>query len=301
MRLFDGDDSSVGTSEGLIEFPLTAHSALIGSIELRSARPLDAGELESMRAFAALASLTIHADALDHETATASRSLRESNAFKDDVLAMLGHDFRGPLTVILGYCELLAESAPEIKAEIETIFTQTQRLVRLSEDAVVLAQTQAGGFSLAREPTDLGEFVREAVRAFDPSERRITVRSGDAPVWAPIDRVRFRHVLDNVVLNALKYSDGAVEVEVRSTATEAAVAVTDRGIGIPEGDLPSVFTRFGRAGNARRKGIAGSGVGLYVANKIVHVHGGRIEVVSREGEGSTFTIVIPLVEDAHPT
>ncbi|MBV8374220.1 MAG: hypothetical protein JO302_01815 [Candidatus Eremiobacteraeota bacterium] len=300
MRVFHGDEFAAGASEGLIDFPLTAHGAPIGSIELRSARPLDARELESLRAFAALASLTIHADALDHETAAASRSLRESNAFKDDVLAMLGHDFRGPLTVILGYCELFAESAPEIKAEIETIFTQTQRLVRLSEDAVVLAQTQAGGFSLARERTDLGEFVREAVRAFDPSERRITVRSGKA-VWAPIDRVRFRHVLDNVVLNALKYSDGTVEVDVRSTATEAAVAVTDRGIGIPEGDLPSVFTRFGRAGNARRKGIAGSGVGLYVANKIAHVHGGRIEVASREGEGTTFTIVVPLVEDADPT
>jgi signal transduction histidine kinase len=84
-----------------------------------------------------------------------------------------------------------------------------------------------------------------------------------------------------------------VTARVEPGATEVTVAVSDTGIGIPEGDLATVFARFGRGGNARSSGIAGSGVGLYIAKKIVDVHGGRLEVESTLDQGSTFRIVVP--------
>jgi signal transduction histidine kinase len=100
--------------------------------------------------------------------------------------------------------------------------------------------------------------------------------------------------VDNVLGNALKYSQGAVTVTVRREEDAATVEVADRGIGIPKNDLGKIFDRFGRGANARTRGITGSGVGLYIAKKIVEVHGGRLTVGSVENEGSTFTIALPL-------
>ncbi len=224
-----------------------------------------------------------------------ARALSESNEFKDDLLAMLAHDFKGPLTVIAGYCELLLESSPPaLHEELETIYSQTQRLVRLSDDAVALAQTQAGGFSLDRSVLDLREVVGESVKARNRAADRIRFEAPPQPVPVSLDPGRFNHVLDNLLMNALKYSDGEVLVRVSRGEENASIAVTDRGIGIPSEELAQVFTRFGRASNARRKGVSGSGVGLYVSRKIVEVHGGSISVASAEGRGSTFTISLPL-------
>lgn len=226
-----------------------------------------------------------------------ARALSESNEFKDDLLAMLAHDFKGPLTVIAGYCELLLESSPPaVHEELETIYSQTKRLVRLSEDAVALAQTQAGGFSLDRSVLDLREVVAESVKAHNRCEDRIRFGAPERPVPVSLDPARFNHVLDNLLMNALKYSQGDVVVRLSSGDENATIAIADRGIGIPPEELSQVFTRFGRASNARHKGISGSGVGLYVSRKIVEVHGGSIGVTSAEGRGSTFTITLPLAE-----
>ena len=224
-----------------------------------------------------------------------ARALSESNEFKDDLLAMLAHDFKGPLTVILGYCELLLESAPpELQDELQTIYSQTKRLVRLADDAVALAQTQAGGFSLDRAPLDLREVVAESVKAHNRGEERIKLGAPGEPVVVWLDPARFNHVLDNLLMNALKYSQDEISVRITCGDSNATIAISDRGIGIPASELGTVFSRFGRASNARRKGISGSGVGLYVSRKIVETHGGSIAVQSKEGEGSTFTVTLPL-------
>ena len=224
-----------------------------------------------------------------------ARALSESNEFKDDLLAMLAHDFKGPLTVISGYVELLLENATDdVRDELETIYAQTKRLVRLSEDAVALAQTQAGGFTVDRSLLDLRDVVRASVKAHNRSEDRIRFAEPPGPVSVWLDAARFNHVLDNLLMNALKYSHDEVDVRLSAAAGNATLSISDRGIGIPASELGAVFARFGRASNARRKGISGSGVGLYVSRKIVEVHGGSIAVQSTEGEGSTFTVTLPL-------
>jgi signal transduction histidine kinase len=228
-----------------------------------------------------------------------ARALSESNEFKDDLLAMLAHDFKGPLTVILGYCELLLENAPkDLQEELQTIYSQTKRLVRLAEDAVALAQTQAGGFSLERALLDLREVVAESVKAHNRGDERIKLTAPAQPIVVSLDPQRFNHVLDNLLMNALKYSQDEVRVRVTRGDGNATIAISDRGIGIPASELGTVFSRFGRASNARRKGISGSGVGLYVSRKIVETHGGSIAVQSKEGEGSTFTVTLPLSQRA---
>ena len=228
-------------------------------------------------------------------TTRANSMLRESSEFKDDLIAMLAHDFKGPLTVMLGYCELLLETSTDHREEIQTIFSQTRRLVHLSEDALMLAQTQADGFSLARTTLDFNRFVMESLDSILRTNDRVKLRAALGPIPVSLDPQRFRHVIDNLISNALKYSEKEIEVLVRKDDTRAILQVTDRGIGIPAGEQPTIFARFGRATNARSKGVIGSGVGLYVSRKIVEVHRGEIHVLSKENEGATFTVSLPIL------
>jgi signal transduction histidine kinase len=251
------------------------------------------GERRLIDSLVTLAALAIRNVELYEQTARTSQALAESNAFKDDLMAMFAHDFRGPLTVISGFSELLLESDdPAARNSAETIMEQTKRLSKLSEDALALAATQSAGFSLQRASEDVAAFVREAIAPLD-RQRRVTIEMPAEPVIVSFDRGRLRHVIDNVVGNALKYSEGPVAVRVAAAEGGASIEVADSGIGIPEGEVERVFTRFGRGTNARSRGIAGSGVGLYIAKKIVDVHGGRLAVRSVENQGSTFSIVLP--------
>jgi signal transduction histidine kinase len=251
-------------------------------------------DLRIMQELGALLALALRNLELYEATGLANRALQESSEFKDDLLAMLAHDFKGPLTVILGYCELLLETTTQSRDEIETVYSQTKRLVKLSEDALVLAQTQAEGFSLARTTVDAGSFVADCVETSAPNNARLRVQIPEKPVKVELDPHRFRHVIDNLVSNALKYSTDAVDISVAEEGQSVVISVQDRGIGIPREELASLFTRFGRASNARNKGISGSGIGLYVARKIVEVHQGSIAVESQENEGSTFIVTLPV-------
>ncbi|MBD5657537.1 MAG: ATP-binding protein, partial [Candidatus Eremiobacteraeota bacterium] len=252
-------------------------------------------EMRLIETLVTLAALAIRNVDLYERSTRANRALAESNAFKDDLLAMFAHDFKGPLTVISGFSELLFDSSDEnVRRSARTIVEQTRRLAKLSDATLALAATQSAGFSLHREREDLSEFVRATVSPLDRQGGRVVVRAPEEPVMLSFDRNRLRHVIDNVVGNALKYSSGTVTVVVDAAEGEARIDVTDRGIGIPQDGLERIFLRFGRATNARSQGISGSGVGLYIAKKIVEVHGGRLEVRSLENEGSTFSIVLPL-------
>ncbi|MBC5799403.1 MAG: hypothetical protein GIX03_14560 [Candidatus Eremiobacteraeota bacterium] len=271
-----------------------------GLFVLTRSLPFERPDQRLSEALVTLAALAIRNVELYEQSTRAYRALAESNAFKDDLMAMFAHDFKGPLTVISGFSELLLETDnDEVRRSAQTILAQTHRLAKLSEDALALAATQSAGFSLQRTVSDVVQFVRESLAPMDRSGR-IIVEAPDEAVAVEFDRARLRHVLDNVVGNALKYSPAAVRVNVTlqpagagRNRDEVRIDVADHGIGIPQADLDRIFTRFGRAANARSRGVAGSGVGLYVAKKIVDVHGGRLEVRSVENEGSTFSIVLP--------
>jgi signal transduction histidine kinase len=266
-----------------------------GLLVVSRSRAFDRAELRMIETLKSLAALALRNVDLYEQSTNANRALAESNAFKDDLMAMFAHDFKGPLTVISGFSELLFDfDDPEVRRSAETIVEQTRRLARLSDDALALAATQSAGFSLRRAPEEVAEFVRGAIEQLD-RDGRVVVEAPEEPIVLAFDRVRLRHVIDNVIGNALKYSTERVDVRISATDYEVRIDVTDRGIGIPRGDLEKIFSRYGRGANARTRGISGSGVGLYIAKKIVEVHSGRLEVSSTENEGSTFSIVLPFV------
>ncbi len=221
----------------------------------------------------------------------------ELNQVKNDLIAMLAHDFKGPLTTIVGFADVLAEDDRfdyEARQYLGMISSSAMRLASLATDTLALSRLEHNELALALGEVDLVALVRDVVRVFSVT-RPIDLRVSGAPLVVTGDAARLRQVVENVVGNAIKYSPGGEPVEVAMRARQGGVELTvrDRGIGIPESERPKLFGRFARASNARALGIAGTGFGLYLTRTIVELHGGAIEVESVEGQGSTFRIYVP--------
>jgi len=229
------------------------------------------------------------------ETLLSAQAITESNFFKDDLLFMFTHDFRTPLGVILGYADMLKEdtapTAASTQGSASRIIDAAERLERMAEDALSLVKSQSAGFSLSRESFDLVELVREIIRSQDVSGTRVEYDVLDPSVIVYADANRLRHVFDNLISNALKYSKEQVSIRISERDSIARVTVQDRGIGIPPDEIQGLFNRLSRASNA--KAYKGHGVGLYIANKIVEAHGGRIAVSSLLDRGSVFELNLP--------
>jgi signal transduction histidine kinase len=161
-----------------------------------------------------------------------------------------------------------------------------------------LSRIETGQLSIERAPVDLGALARRMLDEAQPAldEHTIRYHPPGEPLLIVGDELRLEQVIQNLIQNAIKYSPsgGRIDVEVARRGDRACVTVTDQGIGIPPAALPRLFSRFYRASNVNPQHITGMGVGLYVVKEIVNLHGGEVEVTSQEGEGSTFTICLPL-------
>ena len=213
-----------------------------------------------------------------------------------DFLAMVGHDLRTPLAALKGTTQLMRRRRAYNDQAVETILAQGARMERLLADLGALTEVEAGGLALRREPFDLRELIEEAAaQARRLSERHeVVVTAPPFPVVGVWDRDRLAQVLQNLLSNAVKYSPngGVVEVRLVADAAEARLAVADRGVGIRAEDVPRLFDRFYRATSTVR--MPGLGLGLYITRMLVEAHGGSVRVASMPGEGSTFTVVLPL-------
>jgi two-component system, OmpR family, sensor kinase len=218
-------------------------------------------------------------------------------------VSMASHEFRTPLTIIDGHARRLEkarEGAParEIGERAGKIRAAVLRLTHLIENLLSSGRLIDGGAELYFEPAelDLATLLREVCqlhREMVPAAE-IIERFGGAPMPIVGDAKLLFQVFSNLLANAVKYSPngGAILVEAAVIANEAVVSVTDRGIGIPSGDLNRLFERYYRGGNV--SGIVGTGVGLYLVKTAVDLHKGRIEVASEEGSGSRFVIRLPI-------
>ncbi len=254
----------------------------------------DVFALELLRQYVGIAIQNV---ALFGELQSQRASVIQLNQLKDDLIAVLAHDFKGPLTTIIGFTELLEQHALEggdVESALRTIRQSATRLASLANDTLALSHVEQGELNLAADPVNVAEIVKETVEGLN-AEREIVVgvNAGDPVVRG--DPPRLRQVFENVIGNAIKYSPGGQPVEIRVTETDRTVrvAITDRGIGVPPDEMRFLFERFTRASNAKRSKIKGTGLGLYLAKTLVERHGGNIQVQSELGQGSTFTVVLP--------
>jgi PAS domain S-box-containing protein len=218
---------------------------------------------------------------------------------RQDMLDIVSHDLRTPQAVISMRAQLLQNRRAYDEPAVRVILEQAQRIARLIDDLGDVVQLEAGRLAIKPEAVSLHVLAREAVaRARTQTARHhISVETSETPVIGHWDRARLEEVFDNLLDNAIKYSPrgGAIVVQVEATDEEAQLRVTDQGIGIPAELLPRLFERLQRGEGT---GIAGLGLGLYISRMLVEAHGGRITVQSVLGEGTTFTVWLPLERTA---
>ena len=238
--------------------------------------------------------------ALYEELGEQREAVVELNQTKSDLIAMMAHDFRGPLTAIMGFAELLRNEDVEQEERnqmLDTILESSRSLTRLANDTLAMAHMEENDLTLDVEPLDFSALARSVATMYrDEREVRVETPTESGPV-VRADRGRIRQALENLVGNAIKYSPGGGEVTIRVEAVGGSVRVSvrDKGIGVPPEEVERIFARFARASNAAKSGISGSGFGLYISAQIVRRHGGRMWVESELGKGSSFIFELPLV------
>lgn len=230
--------------------------------------------------------------------------LRAARQIQTDFVANVSHELRTPLTAVKGLVETLRDGAMDdyqVRDHfLETIESETDRLIRLVNDLLLLSRADSEALSLQREPVDLAKLARATADRFAPQAeaQELTLQVMAAPTaplaWADPDRVE--QVLLNLLDNAVKYSrpGGNVTVSVDgASGGMAQVQVRDEGIGIPAEDLARIGERFYRADRARSRAEGGSGLGLAIARALVQAHGGQLWLESQEGHGAVVTFTLP--------
>jgi len=266
------------------------------------------------------ASLWPLADPRKSEEATASHGVvamlhnvtleRQAARMKSEFVSHVAHELRTPLSSIRGYVELLVDGEVSDEATRKETYgiiqTSTERLGRMIDNMLNISRIESGTVRINKEPVSLAMVVKEAVDMVRPQaqDKGLTLIEELTPVVYRVhaDRDMMMEAVQNLLSNAVKYTPAGGTVTVRMTPLEAerniAVEVSDSGVGIPEADLPHMFEKFFRV-EANKKVAKGTGLGLNLVKHIVEsVHKGRISLTSEVGKGSTFRILVPLMQDA---
>ncbi|HEV7679482.1 MAG TPA: GAF domain-containing sensor histidine kinase [Candidatus Dormibacteraeota bacterium] len=259
---------------------------------------------QRLRAVAHLAALAIGNARLLAEEQQVAEQARALELAKSRFLNLAAHEMRGPLGVIRGYTDMLADGTlgpltEPMAGALATLARKGEEMNRLVTLMVEVARMEDARFELNTADLDLRDVATEVVSVLSPligEAHVVTVDAGDIPLRVSGDEDRLVIVITNLLDNAGKYSAPGTPIHVACAAEDgrATVSVTDHGTGLSDDELSVLFTRFGRVVTADNGHIGGVGLGLWLAREIARMHGGDIEVVSTLGEGSTFTLTVPL-------
>ena len=231
-----------------------------------------------------------------------AEELAELDRAKTTFFSNISHEFRTPLTLIMGPVQelqrLLADAGPQVREELEVISRNGLRLGRLVNTLLDFSRIEAGRMQASYEPADIAQVTAELASVFrsavDRAGLAFEVDCPPLPEPVYLDRGMWEKVVLNLLSNALKFTfDGSIRIAVRAEGGQAVVTVADTGIGVPEQEMPRLFERFHRIENARSRSNEGSGIGLALVQELVQLHGGTITASSTEGAGTTFTIRLP--------
>jgi signal transduction histidine kinase len=221
---------------------------------------------------------------------------------KAEFMRIMVHELRSPVAAsksLVSALQYTHQENPELSAVLGRMEERMDQLLDLVEDILYLSQVKAGRplgdiavcDLTAETQATCGSYVGEAEAKGLAMETHLSA----SPVWVRIDLQGYRLILSNLVSNAVKYTaTGSVEVSLQQEAPWAVLEVRDTGMGIPQADVPKLFTEFFRASNARRSPIKGTGVGLAGVKELVERFGGILELETQENKGSAFTVRLPL-------
>jgi len=233
-----------------------------------------------------------------------AESLAEVDRAKTAFFSNVSHEFRTPLTLILGpVTDLLAREqsrlAPDVLNQLDLVSRNGRRLLRLVNTLLDFSRIEAGRAEAHFEPTDLGSLTADLASVFRSACERagVELEVDVIPLGAPahVDRQMWEKIVLNLLSNALKFTfKGRITVTMREEGAQAVLRVEDTGIGIPESEMPRLFERFHRVENARGRTHEGSGIGLALVQELVQLHGGTVTAESTPGKGTRFTVAIPM-------
>lgn len=264
---------------------------------LVSKRPIAVGGRER-------GSLVLISDLRDVSTAIAERDrARRNDRAKTRSLHMVAHDMSGPVTILKGYVSLVLDGSlriDQLEPYLPMLADQLEHMQRLLNVLLDTARLEEGSLELRLEPLDLVDFVEDMVRRMRPPEtgHQLVIRRDVAELPILADPIRLDSIVRNVISNAIKYSAEGTVVTCSLRLDEGAtVEVADEGSGIEHEDIDRLFTRFGRVGDPLTN-PPGVGLGLFLSRELARLHGGELEVSSKVGEGSRFTLRMPLRDSA---
>ena len=232
---------------------------------------------------------------------------KELNQLKSNFISMVSHEIRTPLALILSSSEILSRYHDRLASEkrtehLQAIDSAVQRMGALMEDVLLFSKAEAGRMEFKPVPMELTPFCEQLVDEIQSTTARrcpieLTLAGMAEPARA--DEALLRHILGNLLTNAVKYSmaGAAVALRVSRVEGEAVFEIEDHGIGIPDADRSRLFTPFHRGKNAAH--IVGTGLGLVIVRRCVERHGGKFDITSREGKGTTATVRLPVFTPAH--
>ena len=267
-------------------------------------RPLDDGHRSFLDLLAGhVETALVRAAAAEAERARLE-ALAELDRVKTEFLANVSHEFRTPLTLLRGPLgEMLDDTAeplgPGQRRRVEMAAANTERLIALVDSLLDFSRLEAGRLTARFEPTDLAALTADAAGAFDEILRAaglaldVDCPALDEPAW--VDPGLWEKIVFNLMSNAYKFTPrGRVTMGLSRQRDDFVLTVSDTGIGIPSGEQNRIFERFHRLEPAAARSHEGSGIGLALVRELAELHGGRVAVSSRPGEGSTFTVAIPV-------
>jgi two-component system, sensor histidine kinase and response regulator len=232
-------------------------------------------------------------------------AMRRVSQLKDDMMRMVSHDIKSPLSNILSgirllqtYDEPYLNANPEVVDLLDMIERASEKILQVVGEVLDTGRIQVGA-ELHRELTPLTTYLRQQMDElrFSAEESHVELRFTPAAedVYVNIAPARFSHVVQNLITNAIKYtpSGGWVEITTQVLPSEILILVRDSGLGIPAGDLPYLFEKFYRVHDPEHQKRGGSGLGLAIVRTIMEQHGGTVRVESKPGKGSTFTVSLP--------
>lgn len=239
------------------------------------------------------------------ELRASNRQLQQLDEAKDEFVSMASHQLRTPLTSVKGYIDMVLQGdagkiTPMQRQLLSEAFASSERMVHLINDFLNVSRLQTGKFMLDRRPIDLAKVIGQEVDSLrtTASARNLTLEyrpSSRLPILY-LDEDKLRQVVMNFLDNAIYYSreHSTIKVYLKSEDGDVMLEVRDTGIGVPKAEQAHLFTKFFRATNARKQRPDGTGVGLYLAKRVVTDHGGSIVFSSTEGEGSVFGFRLPI-------
>jgi signal transduction histidine kinase len=220
----------------------------------------------------------------------------------DEFVALISHELRTPLTSIIGYLELALDDTnltEQQRGYLDVVDHNADRLLRLVDDLLFVAQFEAGQLAVCPTELDLAAIARQAVAEAQPRAAANSIAltcDADAAVPLEADKGRMFRILHNLVSNAIKFTPAGGDVRVSVSHADGVVwlEVADTGIGIAADDQERLFERFYRPSAVAEQHFPGTGLGLYIARAIVEAHGGSITVRSEPGEGTSFSVELPV-------